>query len=147
MSHKKAKIRFDVVLLLLLVLVIGAFAIFAVRQQSPESAAQEFMVALATKDIKKLTELSHLESPIAPLEKQWDFCVNNAAKNYVFVWKWVGTVLTEEDRAVLKVDVYSFSGPFPELPDPFEFPLIKVDGQWKVDLQSLTRRFFPALPR
>ena len=136
-------------------LVAVALMIFTFRGDTPEAAAEAFMRALADKDVDALVELSYLEEPVAPLDEQWDFCVNHAAKNFVFMWEWIGSLRwLGEDRAAVKVLLMEFRVAFPNpvlgtqpVSDGVEIPLVLHDGTWKVDLGSLTRRLFPALPR
>ncbi|MCH8273755.1 MAG: hypothetical protein IH851_03110 [Armatimonadetes bacterium] len=136
-------------------LVAVALMILTFRGDTPEAAAEAFMQALAAKDVDALVELSYLEEPIAPLDEQWDFCVNDAGKNHVFMWEWIGSLRwLGEDRAAVKVIMMEFRVAFPNPvlgtqpePDGVEIPLVLHEGKWKVDLGSLTRRLFPALPR
>jgi hypothetical protein len=114
---------------------------------SPEAAGERFMRALAAHDVRTLTEMSHLEKPERPLAEQWDECVNKRAKNYMFVWVWEGFHTEGTDAAVGKLHLVEFPGPEPKDSETFELPLLLVDGNWKVDLASLSRKFFPALPR
>lgn len=140
-------LRLDVLFVFLAIFVLGALAIYVLQQQTPEEAAEEFLQALAKKDIDKLVQISYLESPTAPLREQWDYCVNHAAKNYIFLWDYVGSQRIDEEHAAVKVEFMVFHGIEPSYEEPIELPLILHEGKWKVDLNSLSRKFFPALPK
>jgi len=121
--------------------------LLTLAQQSPQEAANEFIEALATKDVDKLTEMSYLESPQTPLKEQWDIAVNERAKNFVFMWLYESSRQSSPEEAVVRLTLVEFRGPEQKETEPYEIPLIKRDGRWKIDLASLTRKFFPALPR
>ncbi|MBA3725209.1 MAG: hypothetical protein H0W86_01850 [Armatimonadetes bacterium] len=136
-----------------LIVVLGIAGLAAIlllltlTQQSPQEATNEFMEALATKNVNRLAEMSYLESPRTPLKEQWDVAVNERAKNFVFIWHFESSRQPSPEEAVVRLTLVEFRGPEPKDSEPYEIPLLKRDGQWKVDLASLTRKFFPALPR
>lgn len=145
--RNSGRVRINIIVAVGLVGLIAIVLLFFLSERSPEAAAQEFMIALAEKDVDTLTEMSYMENPAAPLREQWDNAVNNRAKNYVFMWSWAGFRRDSADRAVGRIDIIEFQGPDPKERETVELPLILVGGKWKVDLRSLTRNFFPALPR
>lgn len=138
-----------------LVLVIGAYVFIAIwRQDTPEKAVNRFLIALAKKDIDTLMELSYWEGSPDDLRQQWDYCVNKGAKHYVFLWKLITTRRVSDDRAAVRVSILEFRASRAQgaygtevQPEGVEVPLVRIGGRWKVDLMSLTRRFFPFLPR
>jgi hypothetical protein len=137
-----------------LIVLLGLFGLAAIfvlvflSGVSPQRAGEEFMVALAKKDVRKLVEMSYLPNPSAPLESQWEDCVNGKARNFMFMWVWEeGTSRPTNDEAVLRLHLIEFRGATQDATDTYELPLIKRDGRWKVDLRGLTRKFFPDLPK
>lgn len=138
-----------------LVLVIALYVIIAIwHQDTPEKAVNQFLLALAKKDVDRLVELSYWEGSPDGLRQQWDFCVNKAAKHYVFLWKLISTHKVSNDRAAVRVTILEFRSSRGQLvygtevqPGGMEVPVLRVDGRWKVDLMSLSRRFYPFLPR
>ena len=104
--------------------------LLALNQSAPEGTAEEFMQALAKKDVKKLAELSYMENPSAPLEQQWDDCVNNKAKTYVFLWVWEGSRRESSDEAVMRIHLIEFKGAEQSDSETFEMPLVRRDGRW-----------------
>lgn len=129
---------------------LGLIAIIVVMLmigKSPEEAAREFMTALSKGDVATLTSMSHLPDPEAPIEEQWRDTFENKAKNYVFAWQLQGSEKMSDDEAVVKVLIVEYRGPELHENDITNLPLTKRDGQWKVNLRSLSRLFFPGLPR
>ena len=130
---------------LALVLVVG-LAFFS--GGSPAGAASEFLTALQKRDIDTLTELSNVpESGKAALRKQWKFNAEVAAPYYNFAWEIQHTKQITSDQAVVAVKVIRNSEDPNAYDEPFELAMVKVDGQWKVDIYRLSRNFYPALPR
>jgi hypothetical protein len=115
--------------------------------QSPQSAANDFMAALAKGNVDKLTEMSYLPDPERPLKEQWKETFDLYAKDYVYGWEMGSTQKMGSDRAVVKVTIVEFRGPEMHENDTVNLPLVKKDGEWKVDIRDLTRTFFPGLPR
>jgi hypothetical protein len=135
------------------ILVLGALGLAAIVVvmlmigQSPEEAARDFMTALAKGDTKKLTQMSYLPDPEQPLEQQWKDTIESKARNYVFAWRLEGSEKMSDDQAVVRVLIVEYRGPDLHENDVANLPLTKRDGEWKVDLRSLSRTFFPGLPR
>jgi len=131
---------------LIIVLALGAYFVFGVR--SPEQAMQEFMTALAERDIERLMETSVLDRPSKPLREQWEYCVNVAAKGMPFAWTIGEARQMSDDRAYVEVFIVEFAvGGAKESDEPFRIPLVRESGRWKVDLTGVPRDFFPGLPR
>lgn len=140
-------VRLNIVAILGLVGLGAIGVLLALGGVSPEAAAEEFMQALAKKDVNRLVELTYLESPREPLKDQWDDCVNRKAKNFVFMWSWIRSRRSDDDKIVMQVTLTEFTGPVGSEKDPISLALVQKDGRWKVDLASITRSFFPGLPR
>ncbi|MER3462978.1 MAG: hypothetical protein C4342_08440 [Armatimonadota bacterium] len=131
---------------LLIVLGLGGFFVFGV--QTPEQAMQQFMTALAERDIDRLMETSVLDQPSKPLREQWDFCLNVAAKGLPFAWHIGESRQLSDDRAYVEVFTVEFAvGGAKESDEPYRIPLVRHHGKWKVDLTGVPRDFFPSLPR
>jgi len=115
--------------------------------QSPEAAAKEFMTALGTGDVDKLTEMTYLPDPESDIKEQWKTTFETSAHNYVFGWQFGTTQKDDPDRAVVRVIITEFRGPETHENDQSNIPMIRKDGKWLVDIRSLSRTFFPGLPR
>lgn len=147
MNRSAGRIRINFIVLFGVLGLAAIGIILLLSERSPESAAETFMVALAKHDVKTLAEMSYLEGASAPLENLWRDCVENKAKNYVFMWNWEGFRREGADEAVGRITITEFKGPVSDDNETVELPLVKRDGKWKVDLASLSRKFFPCLPR
>lgn len=131
---------------LCIVVGLGAFFVFGV--QTPEQATQQFMTALAERDVDRLLETSVLDRPSRPLREQWEFCLNVAAKGLPFAWRIGEARQMDDKRAYVEVFMVEFAvGGAKESDEPFRIPLVRDDGKWKVDLAGVPRDFFPGLPR
>ena len=130
----------SVVLLFVLLLVFS--------RESPSSAGTRFMVALQHHDVDTLTKMSMMEGlSEEDIRKQWDFTMNTAEKYYQFAYTLAGSTQSSPTTASLKVQMYHDAdrpGSYGELT---EVPLVKVNGDWKVDVRGLSRDFYNCLPR
>lgn len=139
-------------LVLMLVLVIGAFAL---AKEEPASVAAQFMSALAKHNPEKLTELSYigktapaeLESSRENLRKDWDFCVNTAGKYYTFSWRIVGSRKSSEDSASVTLQIMRNLASGSSYDEKYELPMEKEGGRWKVVPGGISSEMFPGLPR
>jgi len=140
-------LRFNPIITLGLLGVIAIPIILFLLGQSPEAAAKEFMAALAKGDVDKLTEMTYLPEPESDIKSQWKHTFETSARNYVFGWQFGSTEKDGSDRAVVRVTITEFRGPETHGNDEANLPLIRKDGKWMVDMRSLSRSFFPGLPR
>jgi hypothetical protein len=121
--------------------------LFFLGRSSPMSVAGDFMLALAKADTKKLADLSYMQGlETAEIEKKWDFTVNTAAPHYRFIWRVLGSTQASDEIATVKLELVRNLGPS-SYPENFEIPMVKKSGKWLVDVRSINREFFPALPR
>ncbi len=139
--------RFNPIIAIGLLGVIVIPVVLFLLGQSPENAAKEFMTALGTGDVDKLTEMTYLPDPESDIKSQWRHTFENSARNYVFGWKFGTTEKDGTDRAVVRVTITEFRGPEHHENDQANLPLVRIDGKWMVDMRSLSRTFFPGLPR
>ncbi len=120
--------------------------VFLIPTSSPNTAANSFMSALADGDIEKLLLFSYYNGDREKLRKQWEFSVNEAGKYYVFRWRNVGVKEADDQTAAVKLMVQRNYGP-ESYDEKFDLPMVKVDGKWLVDVASVSRALFPAIPR
>lgn len=140
-------IRFNPIIAIGLLGLIAIGVVMLMTGKSPDEAAREFMTALSKGDVAKLTHMSYLPDPERPIDEQWRETVEQKAKNYVFAWQLQGSEKISDDEAVVKVMIVEYRGPELHENDVANLPLTKRDGDWKVDIRSLSRTFFPGLPR
>lgn len=128
---------------LILIVVILSFA-----KESPQTAANRFMYALAKGDVKQLTAMTYAEgkSP-QEIEEAWDFTINKAAPYYRFVFKYESAVQSDPNSASVKYMVVGNADSPSSYEEKREVPLVMKDGKWLVDVRGMDRRMFPALPR
>lgn len=136
-------------------LVVGGLAglvvvtvLFAFSGESPEVATVRFMNALAKGDVDTLTAMSYTagESKDA-MKKEWEYAVKVAGPYYQFSYSIVSSVSPDSNSATVRMKVYRNINRGSSFEEKFELPLVKRDGQWKVDIRSLDRRLYPQLPR
>lgn len=145
-KRNRAAIRVNPIIVIGVIGLIAIPIIMLMIGQSPEAAARDFMNALTKHDVQRLTQMSYLPDADPPLEQQWKLAFERAP-NYVFGWQMEGSDKLGPDQAVVKILVIELRGPQLHENPTVNMPMVRRDGEWKVDLRSLTREFFPALPR
>lgn len=142
MNRLAGKIHWIVAVGLLGILVIVGF-VFRMGE-TPASAGTKFMDAFARGDAKALTELSYApgESPES-LQKKWEHTLNVAAKHYVFRWQTKGEQVINDQQANYLVMLDRQQGYL----EPFELPMVKENGRWKIAIYEVDRTMLPGLPR
>ena len=109
--------------------------------------ANDFMVALAKGDIDTLTELSSFQGATKEqLKEKWRFTIEEVAPHYMFAWKILSVARSDENTAAARMMVRRNAdrGGFDET---FQLPLVKENGEWKVDVRSISRAMYPGLPQ
>jgi hypothetical protein len=135
-----------VVFVVLAIAVVAGLAIFA--GASPTSAASDFLLALQSKDVDRLTELSYVpDGHKEELRKQWEFTTKTATPYYRFAWAVQHSKQISDEQAVVVVRIVKNSDNESSYDEQFELPMVKADGQWRVDVYRLSRTIHPALPR
>ncbi len=126
------------------VLVIG---VFLFGKDSAGEAASGFMTALGSGNVDRLVELSYFDkSSKEDLRKQWDFAVHRAGPHYLFAWKLVNVSESDANNAAATLAVTRNLGQ-EGFEEKFQLPLVRQDGEWKVDVRAINRTLYPALPR
>ncbi len=114
--------------------------------ESPQVRGSAFMSALARGDAKKLAELSYVEGVSQDkLLADWEEAVGRA-KYYRFLWRPLSMVQQDSEQAAMRMYLVRNPGPA-AYEENFQISLKKVDGQWKVQPNSLSREAYPFLPR
>lgn len=134
--------------LLGLVGAVAIIALFLFSKESPEAAANRFLVALAKGDVKTLTDLSYYpDGDKQKLVDQWNFAVNTAGKHYLFRWKTKFGKETDSRFAIVAVGFHRDLTSPTSYEENYQIPMVQDGGRWKVDVRSLSRTMYPALPR
>lgn len=116
--------------------------------ESPTTAVNRFMTALARADVETLTRMSYLPGlEEADVRNQWDRSVNVVGPHYRFRWQTLTQTMSDSDRANVQIWVWRNALSPGNFEEEFGVPLRRVDGEWKIDVRGISRGVFPGLPR
>lgn len=120
--------------------------LFAFSGESARTNAGQFMSALASQDVDKLTALSvvHDKTP-DQIRKEWKEAVD-FGKYYQFYWA-IKDVAQDKDSATVRLDVVQNPRSPSSYPAHFELSMVKVGKNWKVDVPQINRDMYPFLPQ
>lgn len=114
---------------------------------TPAQRVHEFFAALDRGDINTILATSTFgDVPEEELRKKWQQTIDRA-EYYIFAMQIKDTSFATPDEATVAVDMYQNAANPNVASKRFQIPVNKVNGEWKVDAQSLTRAVYPALPR
>jgi hypothetical protein len=122
-------------------------ALFLIPTNSPNVAANRFMSALAEGNVDKLMSLSYYKGDEARMRAQWEFAVKECAPYYRFKWRNVGLKEADDKIAGVRMMVQRNLGSGSDYEERYDIPLLKVDGEWLVDVRSISRAMYPGIPR
>lgn len=116
--------------------------------RSPETAAQDFMIALSEGNAEKLAKLSVLGNiDEAERRKLWEETLKRG-EHYRFAWRITNSSKISEDKYAIELQIKrNLQLKMGESENKFSLPVRKVDGDWKVDVHSMDRDIYPGLPR
>lgn len=136
------------VAVLIAVVVVGAaVAMFLLAGSSPTSVANDFMIALARGNTKDLTRLSYMgDMKPEEVEKAWQQSVKRG-ELYRFVWRNTGYSQPSDTSATVDMQIVRNADNPGSYEEKFGIPMVREDGQWKVDVRNLNRGIYPGLPR
>ena len=121
--------------------------LFVVAKKDPGAAAADFLTALGQGDVDKLAQLSVIGGADEAKRKEMWQTTMKRSRHYLFVWRITNVVKNTPDSAVATLDFRrNVQLRMGQDSEKFELPLIKKDGDWKVDVQSMDRAMFPGLP-
>ncbi len=116
------------------------------KRESPTTVANRFLIALAKGNVDDLVELSYYTGDRAKLREQWTYATQVAGPYYSFRWTVVTAKEADENTASVKTFFERNYG-YGSYPENLDIPLLKKDGKWLVDVRSLYRGMYPAMPR
>jgi hypothetical protein len=144
------KVRGRVNWIILSVLVLTALIVFLAffGGEAPSTAANRFLLALGKGDVETLTEMSYFkpERPREQVEADWKKTLSYS-RHFLFMWRVKSDRRPTPDRAIVALLFVKDARRSGSYEENFILDLVKVDGKWKVDVQSINREMFPALPR
>jgi len=144
--HRRGRVHWLLLATGAAIVVLAALA--ALSAESPEGAAQAFMVALAKGDATTLADRSYFKPPRERAAKieSWKKTLDRA-EYFRFVWRFKGFTVLPNDRATVSMEFVRDAGTKWAYEENFSLDLVKEGGRWKVDVLGLSREMYPALPR
>ncbi|MEZ0324482.1 MAG: hypothetical protein ACAH95_01125 [Fimbriimonas sp.] len=128
-----------------ILLVVG---LFLFSKESLSSVATRFLQALDAGDVATLTKMSYLDKDTEEeMRKKWDFAVNKAGRFYRFRYEITAARQVSPDSAQVSMQFIKDALNPNAFPEKIDLPLVKVGGEWKVDVKAMSRDMYPALPR
>lgn len=123
-------------------LALGILMLFS--KESPQTACNRFLDALASGNVDTLVETSYYEGSKEDLRASWKYATD-VGQHYLFHWETVSVKEHDENSAAVLSQIERNFGPS-SYPEKIDIPMVKVDGRWKVDVRGLFRGLYPALP-
>ena len=136
------------ILMTLLAIALGIFGTFTFMGESASTAAQRFLVALATADSNTLADMSYFNPPKPrdEVKKEWEKSLE-VGKFYRFVWVIKAQSSPVPGRASVQLMFTKDADKGNAYEENFSLDMLKDEGKWKVDVRGLSREMFPAMPR
>lgn len=135
-------------MIVIVAFVVGLVAMALSSSESPMLAGSNFMEALANGDVEALTELSYSDDVSKEeIAEKWNYTSHVVGPHFNFSYQITGETRQSDDTAVVTMMYAKNAGMASSYDEPYELPMHKVDGKWKVDIFSLPRNMFPGLPR
>lgn len=140
--------RVNWIVVALLLIVAAIFGLILTAGESPTTATVVFMNALGKGDVKTLADRSYFnpERSRDDIIKDWTKSIE-LGKYYRFIWKVDSDTRPTPDRATVKMTVMRDVDKGNAYDEPFSLDLIRQNGKWLVDVRSISRQLYPALPR
>lgn len=105
------------------------------------------MGSLAKGDYKKLAELSYFpDKDQKTVEEEWKYAVQVGGKHYLFAYEIFGQVEATEKTASVRMKMTRNISPS-AYEENQSIPLVKSNGQWKVDVRAMSRQIYPFMPQ
>jgi hypothetical protein len=139
--------RTNIVVVVTIALVAAVLALFLLAGNSPSTIATKFLIALSKGDAKTLAENSYMEG-VSPseAEKRWAKTYETS-KYWVFAYQILDTKEQDANNATVRLDWIKSANSGSSYSEKYELPMVRKDGQWKVDVRGISREMYPALPR
>jgi hypothetical protein len=135
------------ILAVVVVAILFSLVLFTARD-SPESVAMTFMSALAKGDDKTLTSLtSRGAGTKATIAKEWEFATKVAAPHYLFIWRITNAVITGPNDASIDLAVVRNASSAGAYEENYTLPMVKENGEWRIDVRGINSEMYPGLPR
>ena len=130
------------------VLIGGVVLLLMLSGEAPETVAGKWLAALAKGDVDTLTDLSYFGNrPESYVRDQWQFATHTANPYYRFRYQVEGSRPINNESAAVHIEMMPDSNKPNPIPLPYDLGMVKVNGRWKVDVRTINRAIYPALPR
>lgn len=139
--------RTNIVVVVTVALVAAVLALFLLAGNSPSTIASKFLLALSKGDTKTLAENSFMEGlSLSETEERWAKTYESS-KYWVFAYQILDAKDQDANNATVRLDWIKGANSSSAYSEKYELPMVKKDGQWKVDVRGMSREMYPALPR
>ncbi len=120
---------------------------FLQGRETPGVRVHKFFTGLAKGNVDEVMAVSKFgDQPDETVRKKWEVCLHRA-EYFRFYWKILETFNPSADEAIVAINIYTGAAANEATEKRYQIPMIKDNGEWFVDAQSLNRDIFPALPR
>lgn len=124
------------------------FPLMCASTRGPEYTAAEFMTALGKADVDKLAQTSIIGSASPERTRELWKQTLERGQHYLFTFRVGASTQNTPDTAVVELWLRrNLQLKMGQEEEKFQLPLIKQNNAWKVDVQSMDRNIYPALPR
>lgn len=120
--------------------------LFMISGQTAQGQTAKFFEALAQSDAKGLAATSFVEGRTQEeIEKEWEEVLERS-KYYRFAWFVKSSVQHSPDKATVRLGVTTnyYPGAYDE---NYQVDVVKINGEWRVHLPTISREMYPFLPR
>ncbi|MDI9636685.1 hypothetical protein QPK87_09715 [Kamptonema cortianum] len=129
-----------------LLAIVAVIVILTSGKETPQIRAAIFMNALARGDAETLAKSSYSANKSEEeILAAWKQSVSDS-EFYRFKYEVKGAALASQTEASVRLMVWRNYSP-DGYDEPFQLKMKKVNGEWKVELESLSRAMYPFLPR
>lgn len=129
------------------VLGLAGMLFFLQGRETPGVRVQKFLTGLAKGNVDEVMAVSKFgDQPDETVRKKWEVCLHRS-EYFRFYWKILETFNPSPDEAIVAINIYTGAAANEATEKRYQIPMIKDNGEWFVDAQSLNRDIFPALPR
>lgn len=136
--------RASILIIVAVICAIGITGLITFSSASPKQVANEFMVALAKGDVDGLIRLGYLgDDTEQEAREKWEFATKVAGPYFRFKWQVGGMGQPDPESANVEILLDTGTG----TAEKFELALLRINGQWRVDVREINRNMYPGLPR
>lgn len=128
---------------------VGIIAVLVLTRTgtTPAQRVSEFFAALGDGDVETVLKVSTFgDEPDDVMRPKWQKTIERT-KYYRFALQIKDTNYSTPEEATVAIDMYQNIMNPGVTSKRIQIPVVKVNGEWKVDARSINRQTYPALPR